>query len=106
MTRPTLDRRAFLRLASATTASMALPGCGELAPRTKSRPNELFIFADQLRADACGTCGGSTIASSVIAISRRGVAARVSWRFDWPAHGHASRARLCWPHDLAALEPA
>ena len=54
-----MDRRAFLKLAVAGTASMALPGCGGLDTRTK--PNVLFIFDDQLRADVCGVYGGRNI---------------------------------------------
>jgi len=54
-----LDRRAFLQLAAAGTATMALPRCGGLG--TRARPNVLFVFADQLRADACSVYGGRDI---------------------------------------------
>jgi arylsulfatase A-like enzyme len=56
-----IDRRAFLRLAAAGTAGMALPGCGGLGPAPKT--NVLFVFPDQLRADMCGVYGGRNIAT-------------------------------------------
>jgi arylsulfatase A-like enzyme len=68
-----MDRRAFLRLAGAGTALAALPGCGGLETRVAARaptstsgpaqakPNVLFIFDDQLRADVCGVYGGRNI---------------------------------------------
>lgn len=59
MLHPAMDRRAFLRLAAAGTAGMALPRCGGLGTRT--RPNVLFIFDDQLRADVCSVYGGRNI---------------------------------------------
>jgi arylsulfatase A-like enzyme len=67
MTRQALERRAFLQLAAAGTASVAIPGCGGLGTRTgmgteaETKPNILFIFADQLRADVCGVYGGQDI---------------------------------------------
>ena len=54
-----IDRRAFLGLAAAGTASIALPGCGEL--ETRQKPNVLFVFPDQLRADMCSVYGGRNI---------------------------------------------
>jgi len=54
-----MDRREFLKLTTAGTAAMALPGCGGLAPGRK--PNVLFVFDDQLRADVCGVYGGKDI---------------------------------------------
>ena len=61
----TIDRRAFLRLAAAGTAGMALPGCGGLAtrqePGTPQKPNVLFVFPDQLRANMCSVYGGRNI---------------------------------------------
>jgi arylsulfatase A-like enzyme len=56
-----MDRRAFLQLAAAGTAGAALSGCGGLGTRTK--PNVLFFFADQFRADVCGVYGGRNIAT-------------------------------------------
>ena len=58
-----MDRRAFLQLAAAGTATttMAVAGCGGLGPATK--PNVLFVFDDQLRADVCGVYGGLNIAT-------------------------------------------
>ena len=38
---------------------MAIPGCGGVAAGAK--PNVLFIFDDQLRADVCGVYGGKDI---------------------------------------------
>jgi len=61
MTRQGMDRRAFLKLASAGTATMAIPGCGGLGTRAGTKPNVLFVFADQLRADVCGVYGGRNI---------------------------------------------
>jgi arylsulfatase A-like enzyme len=40
---------------------MVLPGCGGMAPAQK--PNVLFVFPDQLRADMCGVYGGRNIAT-------------------------------------------
>jgi arylsulfatase A-like enzyme len=54
-----IDRRTFLGLAAAGTAGMALPGCGGLGPRR--RPNVLFVFPDQLRANMCSVYGGRNI---------------------------------------------
>jgi arylsulfatase A-like enzyme len=54
-----MDRRAFLRLAATGTASMALPECGGLGPVQK--PNVLFVFPDQLRADMCSVYGGRNL---------------------------------------------
>ena len=61
MTEPAMDRRAFLRVAAAGTAGLAVPGCGRLGARPATNPNVLFIFADQLRADACSVYGGRNI---------------------------------------------
>lgn len=54
-----MDRRAFLKLAAAGTAGLALPGCD--GSETKPKPNVLFVFDDQLRADVCGVYGGRNI---------------------------------------------
>jgi uncharacterized sulfatase len=40
---------------------MAIPGCGGLGTRPGTRPNVLFVFDDQLRADVCGVYGGRNI---------------------------------------------
>jgi arylsulfatase A-like enzyme len=86
--RPT-DRRAFIKSAVAGAAAMAIPGCGQLRnpnrpirdagddrpgahddlgganprdrPPTSTKPNVLFVFDDQLRADVCGVYGGRNI---------------------------------------------
>jgi arylsulfatase A-like enzyme len=62
MTARTIDRRAFLRLAAAGTAGMALPGCGG-RPGPRHQPNVLFVLPDQLRADMCSVYGGRNIAT-------------------------------------------
>jgi arylsulfatase A-like enzyme len=54
-----MDRRAFLKMAAAGTAAVAISGCGRSRPGRK--PNVLFVFIDQLRADVCGIYGGSDI---------------------------------------------
>ena len=59
MIRQATDRRTFLGLAAAGTASMVLPGCGEEEPPQK--PNVLFVFPDQLRANMCSVYGGRNI---------------------------------------------
>jgi hypothetical protein len=59
-----MDRRAFLKMAAAATAAMAIPGCGRQEPSRK--PNVLFVFDDQLRADVCGVYGGGNIATPYI----------------------------------------
>jgi arylsulfatase A-like enzyme len=64
MNQQALDRRAFLRLAAAGTAGMALPGCGGLKARQK--PNVLFVFPDQLRANMCSVYGGQNITTTNI----------------------------------------
>ena len=56
-----MDRRTFLKLAAASTAGVALPGCGGLAPARK--PNILFVFPDQLRADMCSVYGGRNVST-------------------------------------------
>ena len=62
MTAQTIDRRAFLRLAAAGTAGMALPGCAP-SPGPSRPPNVLFVLPDQLRADMCSVYGGRNIAT-------------------------------------------
>jgi len=54
-----MDRRTFLKMAAAGTAAMAIPGCQR--PRVGNKPNVLFVFIDQLRADVCGVYGGRNI---------------------------------------------
>jgi arylsulfatase A-like enzyme len=53
-----------MKLAAAGTAAMAVPGCG--GTRTETKPNVLFIFDDQLRADVCGVYGGRNITTPAI----------------------------------------
>jgi arylsulfatase A-like enzyme len=59
MNRHGLDRRTFLKMAAAGTAAMAIPGCKRFGIGKK--PNILFVFDDQLRADVCGVYGGRDI---------------------------------------------
>jgi arylsulfatase A-like enzyme len=54
-----MDRRTFLKMAAAGTAAMAIPGCQRYGIGKK--PNVLFVFIDQLRADVCGVYGGRNI---------------------------------------------
>jgi arylsulfatase A-like enzyme len=54
-----IDRRTFLKMAAAGTAAMAIPGCKRFGIGKK--PNILFVFDDQLRADVCGVYGGRDI---------------------------------------------
>jgi arylsulfatase A-like enzyme len=90
MTEQTIGRRAFLKLTAAGTATMAIPGCAprhakpittpgydgstmdtkpietsgyDEAPEaaTEKKPNILFIYADELRADVCSVYGGRNI---------------------------------------------
>jgi arylsulfatase A-like enzyme len=67
-----LDRRAFLRLAAAGTAGIALPGCDR--PEPVRKPNVLFVFPDQLRANICSVYGGQNIATpNIDRLAREGV---------------------------------
>jgi arylsulfatase A-like enzyme len=59
MTSRTIDRRAFLKLAAAGSAGLALPGCS--SPGPPRRPNVLFVLPDQLRSDMCSVYGGRNI---------------------------------------------
>ena len=61
MTEQAMDRRAFLQWAAAGTATLAVPGCEGIGGRTETKPNVLFVFADELRADVCGVYGGRNI---------------------------------------------
>ncbi len=54
-----IDRRTFLKLTAAGAAAMAVPGCFRRVSGKK--PNVLFVFIDQLRADVCGVYGGRNI---------------------------------------------
>jgi len=58
-----LDRRTFLRAAGGTLAAGAL-GCATHTKRT--RPNLVFVFADQLRADALGRAGDPVVRTPVL----------------------------------------
>ncbi|HEX4149747.1 MAG TPA: sulfatase-like hydrolase/transferase, partial [Pirellulales bacterium] len=53
-----IDRRQMLRQAAAGTALAAWPGLVSGAPETSSRrPNLIYVFADQWRAQATGYAG-------------------------------------------------
>jgi arylsulfatase A-like enzyme len=56
-----MNRRTFLKAAAAGSATVAAAGCGGLQVGTKRKPNVLFVFDDQLRADVCGVYGGRNI---------------------------------------------
>ena len=59
-----LDRRTFLKAAAAGTMAATLPGYAWEERRSRDpegKPNVLFVFDDQLRADVCGTYGGKDI---------------------------------------------
>ncbi len=57
------NRRGFLKQLSAAGAAVSLSRCGapEQAAEPEKRPNILFVFDDQFRADACGVYGGRNI---------------------------------------------
>jgi len=52
-----IDRREFLRASAGALAATALSGAAPSAAPAK-RPNVIFFFDDQLRADVCGCFGG------------------------------------------------
>jgi arylsulfatase A-like enzyme len=54
-----MDRRTFLKIAAVGTVVLTIQGCKQQAPGKK--PNVLFVFDDQLRADVCGVYGGKDI---------------------------------------------
>ncbi len=57
-----IDRRTFLRTTAAGALTAALAGCSGGGSAGKGRrPNIVFIFDDQLRADVCGVYGGRDI---------------------------------------------
>ena len=67
-----MDRRAFLSLAAAGTAGVAMSACGGL--RGRQKPNVLFMFPDQLRANMCSVYGGRNIATpNIDRLAREGV---------------------------------
>ncbi|MBN2377581.1 MAG: sulfatase-like hydrolase/transferase [Sedimentisphaerales bacterium] len=73
-----MNRRQFLQAAGVGAASIAalVPGClsvEEDSAQTQ-RPNVLFIFDDQLRADACSIYGGKNIETpNIDLLARQGV---------------------------------
>jgi len=56
-----IDRRTFLKMAAAGTAALTIPGCKP--SKSDKKPNILFVFDDQLRADVCGVYGGKNIST-------------------------------------------
>ena len=65
MIKKSMDRRKFLKVAAASTAAMAIPGCIS-QDSTKKKPNVVFVFDDQLRSDVCGVYGGKNITTPYI----------------------------------------
>jgi len=61
MSERAMDRRRFLKTTAAGAAALALPGCLRKSPAETQKPNILFVFDDQLRADVCGVYGGRNI---------------------------------------------
>lgn len=55
-----MERREFLKIAAATTASAAIAGCSGARPKA-TRPNVLFLFADELRRGASSLYGNSDV---------------------------------------------
>ncbi len=71
-----LDRRKFF----AAAAGAALAGCSESGPVAPRPPNVLFIFDDQLRADACSVYGGVNIATpNIDKLAYQGVRFTNAW---------------------------
>ncbi len=52
-----MSRREFLKAVATLAAAKALPGRMFAASNTPKRPNLVYVFADQLRADALGYAG-------------------------------------------------
>jgi arylsulfatase A-like enzyme len=71
------DRREALKLLAAGAACLPLAACRDLAGERRpnpERPNILFLFSDQLRADALGVYGSSIIATPHLdRLAREGV---------------------------------
>lgn len=67
MNKQASNRREFLKAVGMGATSLLLPGCGNISTTqnrgSKKRPNVLFIFVDQLRADACSVYGGRNIST-------------------------------------------
>ena len=55
-----MDRREFIKIAAASTGSLMIPGCLS-REWVQKKPNIVFVFDDQLRADVCGVYGGKDI---------------------------------------------
>jgi hypothetical protein len=59
------NRRDFLSLAAGSTAAMAASGCfhgpKESSRSGKRKPNLLFIWTDEQRADTMAVCGNTKI---------------------------------------------
>jgi arylsulfatase A-like enzyme len=57
------------------TLGMAAPGSSPATPQPASRPNVLFLFADDMRADSIGALGNPTVRTpNLDALARRGFA--------------------------------
>ena len=69
-----MKRREFLKSVAGTGAGALLAGCTPSRTAPPNRPNVIFIFADQLRADICGVYGGRNIETPHIdRLAREGV---------------------------------
>jgi len=55
-----MDRREFIKIAAAGTSALIIPACLS-GDQTQKKPNIIFVFDDQLRADVCGVYGGKDI---------------------------------------------
>lgn len=56
-----MDRREFIKIAAAGAAGLTITGCKP--QEVEKKPNILFVFDDQLRADVCGVYGGNNIST-------------------------------------------
>jgi arylsulfatase A-like enzyme len=56
-----MDRRTFIKMVTAGTAALTIQGCRQ--PGSGRKPNVLFVFDDQLRADVCSVYGGRDIST-------------------------------------------
>jgi len=56
-----MTRREFLRTAAATTATVALGRWADGSADPEHKPNLVFVFADQMRAQAMGCMGNTQV---------------------------------------------
>jgi len=69
-----LTRRGFLQSAALASAGMLMPRAGRAALRgaSKRKPNVVYVFADQLRADVVGCYGGEVHTPHIDALAQEG----------------------------------